>query len=339
MFGAGIAVGVDARHICLLVSPGAGRGRGATVGADVAGRLTARGHRVTVVDQPDPRSATDRTRHLLATPGEAPDAVVVVGGDGGVHVALNALLPGTAADPTHEGPPVHDVPPLGVVAAGSGNDFARTLGLPRDVGQGVDLIDECLRSGASFPVDLVSATGGPDGEPWGPRWFAGVLSAGFDSVVSDRANRLTWAPGPTRYALAVGRELPRYRARRYRLQLDGEAWDSEALLVSVANTVSYGGGMRIAPDASVSDGVLDVVLVRPLPRLRFLRLFPKVYAGTHTDVSEVEIRHAKRVRIHVVDGGPITGYADGERLGPLPAEIEVHSAAVAALGRAPEGAP
>jgi diacylglycerol kinase (ATP) len=165
----------------------------------------------------------------------------------------------------------------------------------------------------------------------GSRWFAGALSAGFDALVSQRANRLSWLPAALRYNVAALLELGPYRARRYAIDLDGERWDVDAMLVTVANTANYGNGMQIAPDASTFDGLLDVVVVKPLPKLRFLLLFPKVYKGAHVDLPYVEIRRAARVRVAVGDGPPIVAYADGERLWPLPVTAEVRKGALGVL--------
>lgn len=321
-------------HVLVLVSPTAGRGRGETTGGDVVARLRSAGHRVTVVDRPDPASASAVTRALL-DPGVAgrPEALVVVGGDGSLHVAVNALL-GTNGGV--EGPPVA----LGVVPCGTGNDFATGLGLPHDPGGAVAALDRCLREGTRWAVDAVHVAPDPLGStepPWdGERWYAGVLSAGFDAAVSERANGMTWVQGSARYALAVARELPPYRPRRYSLDLDGETWEVDALLVSVANAPTYGGGMRIAPSADPADGGLEVVVVEPLPKVRFLGLFPRVYRGTHVDLPYVTVRRAKRVRVSIVDDRPpLVAYADGERLAPLPLTCEVRPAAVPLLAAAP----
>lgn len=312
-------------HVCVLVSPAAGRGRGESTGGEVVGRLRDLGHRVAVVDRPDPAAAIAETRRLL-TGDDGPEALIVVGGDGSLHVGLNALL----------GVDDGETVPFGIVPCGTGNDFVRTLGLPGTPGPAVDAIDRHLRAGTTWPVDAVRVSADPLGSadaPWdGQRWFGGVLSAGFDAAVSERANAMAWVNGSARYALATARELPTYRPRRYVLDLDGEAWEFEALLVSIANTSTYGGGMRIAPGADAADGALDVVVVRPVPKLRFLGLFPQVYKGTHVDLSYVEIRRAKRVRVSVVDDrSPLVAYADGERLAPLPLTCEVRPAAVPLL--------
>ncbi|MGF1648295.1 MAG: diacylglycerol/lipid kinase family protein [Kineosporiaceae bacterium] len=332
----------DGSHVVVLVSPTAGRGRGETTGGDVVAGLRAAGHRVTVVDRPDPASATGATRTLLDLRShDRPEALVVVGGDGSLHVAINVLL-GTNGRTGADGvaDPAAVPVALGVVPCGTGNDFAAGLGLPHDPRAAVAAIDRCLREGVRWAVDAVHVSADPQGSaepPWdGERWYAGVLSAGFDAVVSERANAMAWAQGSARYALAVARELPPYRARRYALDLDGATWEVDALLVSVANAPSYGGGMRIAPSAEVADGELEVVVIRPLSKVRFLGLFPRVYRGTHVDLPYVEVRRAKRIRVSIVDDrAPLVAYADGERLAPLPLTCEVRPAAVSLLAVPP----
>ena len=121
-----------------------------------------------------------------------------------------------------------------------------------------------------------STSGGPNG-----RWFAGVLGSGFDSMVNERANRMTWPSGRSRYNLAILAELRTFRPVPYTLELDGETWQTEAMLVAVGNGSSYGGGMRVCPDARLDDGLLDVTVLGPISKLEFLRVFPTVYKGTH----------------------------------------------------------
>ena len=122
----------------------------------------------------------------------------------------------------------------------------------------------------------------PDGSPAG-RWFVGVLGAGFDAIVNERANRWRWPRGRAKYVAAMLRELPVFRPRAYTIDLDGEVWSTAAMLVAVGNGPSYGGGMRVTPDARLDDGLLDVMVVEPISRAEFVRIFPKVYAGTHVD--------------------------------------------------------
>ncbi len=226
--------------------------------------------------------------------------------------------------------------PLGLIPAGTGNDVARALGLP--IGDPAAAAAVVVR-GLSDPahrrwIDAVRVTpaggepppdAGPDDQP---RWFAGVLGAGFDALVNERANQWRRPRGRSRYVLAMLRELPVFRPRTYTLDLDGERWVSAAMLVAVANGPSYGGGMRVCPDAELDDGRLDVMVVEPLSRTRLLTIFPRVYSGTHVTDRRVIIRRARTV---TVDAPGIVAYADGERIGALPLTCEVVPAAVQML--------
>jgi diacylglycerol kinase (ATP) len=216
-----------------------------------------------------------------------------------VHLGVNVC----AGSPTR----------LAVVAAGTGNDFARNLGLPvRDAAAAVSLLTE----GSTREIDLGRVSHGVAGE----KWFGGVLGAGFDAVVNARAQRMTWPRGQMRYNLAVLRELPVFRPIPYAIELDGHRIETRAMLVAVANTTSFGGGMRVCPDADVADGLFDVMIVHALSVAAFLRVFPKVYSGTHTTHPAVEIHRARRVRL---EASGIHSQADGESFAELPIDAEV----------------
>lgn len=312
-------------RVVLLVNPSSGAGRGAAVGDAALTRLRGLGHEVEQVVAPDAATAERlATRAVSRSGSDAVDALVVVGGDGVVHLGLNVVA-GTGV-------------PLGVVPAGTGNDLARAWGLPSDPVAAVDTVDACLRLRSVRRLDAVR-TVPVDGAGGDARWVAGVVAAGFDAVVNERANGWRWPRGAARYNLAIARELPVFRPVPYRLVLDGQVWETESLLVAVANTASYGGGMRIAPDASATDGLLDVVVVRPVPLHRFVRLFPKVYQGTHVELDVVEVRRAATVEVTVDGGGrhprPIVAYGDGERLGSLPRRFTATPGAVAVLAPLP----
>jgi diacylglycerol kinase (ATP) len=236
------------------------------------------------------------------------DAVVAVGGDGMAHLALQAC----AGTPTA----------LGIVPTGTGNDLARALSLPvGDPSASADL----LAGGAIRVVDAVRTA---------DQWWACVLGVGFDGAVNDRANRMRWPRGRRRYDLAVVAELRTYRPTRFVLTLDDDRVEVDAMLVAVGNAPSYGGGMKVCPDAVLDDGLLDVVVVGPLSRTRFLRLFPRVFAGTHVRDPSVTVRRARHV---VIDGPPsATAYADGERIGTPPLSCALQPGALRVLG-VPQG--
>jgi diacylglycerol kinase (ATP) len=242
------------------------------------------------------------------------DAVVVSGGDGMVNLAVNAVA-GTGT-------------PLGIVAAGTGNDIARELGLPLAVEDAAAVVVRALDDGSRRTVDAARC----HLEGGGVRWFAGVLCAGFDAVVNERANAWTWPRGQARYTLAVARELPVFREHSYVLDLDGRRVSGRAMLVAVANAPAYGGGMRISPGSSMDDGLLDVVVAGPMSRFELLRIFPKVFSGRHLDHPRVTVYRAARVRVEALpDQKGIVGYADGERFGPLPLTCEAVPGALTLL--------
>lgn len=288
---------VTRRRVVLAVNPSASFGRHPEAGERVEVRLSAAGHRVSRVVAADVGALEVETRRAVA---EGADVLVVVGGDGMVHLGAG-IVAGTGL-------------PLGIVPTGTGNDFARGLGL---VTGDVDAAVECLIGALQRPPRTVDA--GLARIEGREVWFAGVLSAGFDARVNERANRMRRPRGASRYVLALLRELAALRPIRYAVSFDGgPPQKTDAVLLAVANNSSLGGGMRIAPGADLCDGALDVVVVRPLGRLRFLRLFPRVFRGTHVELPQVETTRARSV---VIDAESVVAYADGERLGRLPVEI------------------
>lgn len=289
----------------LMVNPTSGKNTGAQVGQQALSLLRDAGVDVLDLSAFDARSAVEQGRAAIES--GAIDRLVVGGGDGMVHLGAN-LCAGT---------PVA----LGVIAAGTGNDIARELGLPvRDAAASVQRI----LSSSTRQVDAARHTTAT-GEQ---KWFLGVLAAGFDAVVNERANQLTWPKGPMRYNLAILRELPVFRAIPYTLVLDGERIDTEAMLVAVGNGPAYGGGMRVTPDASFDDGLLDVLILRKISTFEFLRVFPKVFKGTHVSHPAVQIRRARTVSL---EAKGIVSYADGERFAPLPMSMEVVPGALTVL--------
>jgi diacylglycerol kinase (ATP) len=274
------------RQITLLVNPTSGHGRGARVGRAVAVLLSGAGLAVRQLAGRDVRESQDLAYEAVA---QGTDALVVVGGDGMVHLGLQAVGGTDVA--------------FAVAPAGTGNDFARALGIPlRDPAAAAAIIV----TGAERRIDLGRTAS---------QWFGGVVAAGFDARVNDRANRMSWPRGRMRYNLAMLAELSVFRPVPYALELDGEAWQTSAMLVAAGNIPSYGGGMKVTPNAIMDDGLLDVMIVKPLSKTRFITVFPRVYTGSHVRLPVVEVRRAKRVHI---DAPGITAYADGERLGPLP---------------------
>jgi diacylglycerol kinase (ATP) len=289
----------------LIVNPTSGKNTGARIGTEALTLLRAAGVDILDLSAADARSATEQGRAAIAA--GAVDRIVVAGGDGMVHLGAN-LCAGTGV-------------PLGIIAAGTGNDIARELGLPvRDAAKAV----ERILAGSTRAVDLARHTMAT-GED---RWFVGVLAAGFDAVVNERANEWRWPKGPMRYNLAILRELPVFRAIPYVLELDGTRLETEAMLVAVGNGPSYGGGMKVTPDASFDDGLLDVLVLHKISTAEFLRVFPRVFKGTHTSHPRVQVLRARTVRLEATG---IVSYADGERFAPLPMTVEVVPGALTVL--------
>ncbi|WP_425247855.1 diacylglycerol kinase [Streptomyces sp. NEAU-NA10] len=292
-------------EITLFVNPTAGRGRGAHAALPAASALRAAGWSVRTVAGGDAEDALARARAAVA---EGTGALVAVGGDGLVHLALQAVA-GTDT-------------PLGLVAVGTGNDFARALGLPlRDPAAAGRLVADALAAGRIRDIDLGQAGG---------RWFGTVLASGFDSRVNDRGNRMQWPAGRARYDLAMLAELAAFRPLPYRIRLDdGAVREVEATLVAVGNGPSYGGGMRICPGADLGDGLFDVTVAGDFGRAALLRVFPRVYRGTHVEHPQVTVYRAAEVEIAAPGS---TGYADGEPLGPLPLTARCVRGAVRIVG-------
>ncbi|WP_217200449.1 diacylglycerol kinase [Streptomyces buecherae] len=291
--------------ITLFVNPTAGRGRGARAAQPAARVLRDAGFRVRTVLGADAGDALSRARAAVAG---GTGALVAVGGDGMTSLALQAVA-GTGT-------------PLGVVAVGTGNDFAQATGLPvRDPGAAARLIAASLKSDGGRPVDVGLA---------GETYFGTVLASGFDSRVNDRGNRMRWPTGRFRYDLAMVAELAGLRTFPYRLRLDdGPEREVEATLIAVGNGASYGGGMRICGGARLDDGLFDITVVGPCTRRTLLRVFPRVYRGTHLGHPAVTTYRAARVSLAAPG---LTGYADGEPLGPLPLTAVAVPGAVRLLG-------
>ena len=275
----------------LVINPVAGQGKGTTVGTYVAGWLSQRGIPYTIVTG---NTSIAQTDHLASFIEKNPDTqgVIAVGGDGLLHNVLQHVVPRQI--------------PLAMIPAGTGNDFVRTLGW------NLDSLDPQLEAVANQSATSVDV-GLVDGE-----WFAAILSTGFDSVVNERANTLAWPKGPMKYNAAIAIELPRFKPRHYEITLDDRTISTEAMLIAVSNARSYGGGMLVCPNANIIDGLFDVMVLHPVSTIEFVKVFPKVFAGTHISHPAVEIVRSRSVRIE----SKAVAYADGERIGQLPIAAE-----------------
>lgn len=282
-------------RVTLLTNPMAGHGNAPHAAERAVARFQELGIDVVEIVGRD----AEHARRLVDGAVEAgTDALVVVGGDGVIRLALQSLAR-------------TDIP-LGIVPAGTGNDHAREYGIP--VGDPAAAVD-VIAGGRTEPVDL-GLIRSADGTS---TWFGTVAATGFDSLVSDRVNRMRWPHGRMRYNVAILAELSQLRPLPFRLVLDGEREIvADLTLAAIGITRSYGGGMQICPGADHSDGLLDITMVAAGSRLKLIRLFPTVFKGTHIDLDEVS---TARARTLTIDSPGINAYADGDFVGPLPAEI------------------
>ncbi|MCL1897993.1 MAG: diacylglycerol kinase family lipid kinase [Micrococcales bacterium] len=299
----------------LVVNPTAGKGKAHKADPQLREAFTKLGFQVEDLTAPDLAAATSSTRHAVV---EGLDALVVAGGDGMTHLGVNAVA-GTSL-------------PLGLIGLGTGNDVVRGLGLPRNkLDEGVKAIAAALETGPRR-IDAVKIS---DTTHSMQEWFCGVLSAGFDAAVNALANQLQFPRGESVYVRALMKELRHYRPYGFEVEVDGQpVWQGPAALVAVANGYYIGGGMKIAPQAVMDDGFLDVVIGGPLSRAALLRVFPKVYRGNHMHHRQVHAYKGKTVTIKPrLDLGPQPpdAHTDGERIGPLPLRCEVVPGAVLVL--------
>jgi len=280
----------------LVINPVSGQGQGTTVGTYVAGYLNQHKVEFTIVTGNSSIAIAD---HLKIFIDKNPNCsgVIAVGGDGLMHIILQILVPAQI--------------PLALIPAGTGNDFVRTLGWDLE---DVDIELNKIITTKPVAVDL----GLVDGE-----WFGAILSTGFDSIVNEKANTMQWPKGPMKYNAAIAIELPRFKPRHYEITLDDRTISTEAMLIAVANGRSYGGGMLVCPNAQINDGLFDVMVLHPVSKIEFMKVFPRVFAGKHVSHPAVEIVRSKNVSIE----SKAVAYADGERIGQLPISAEcIHNA-------------
>lgn len=270
----------------VVINPHSGNGRGAAVADKVTAHLSQRG---ALYQSLASNSAEELSIELSqAISSGIFQGVIAVGGDGLAHLVLQHAVPAHL--------------PFLVIPAGTGNDFVRTLGWSLESIE--PILDKALQSEPQA-IDL----GNVDSE-----WFGAILSTGFDSVVNEKANQLRWPKGPQRYNVAIALELTRFKPIEYEIVCDGNTIVTEAMLVAIGNGKSYGGGMNICPQAQLNDGLFDIVILEPVSKVEFLRVFPRVYSGSHLSHPAVKTMRAEKVTINA----RAVAYADGERIGPAP---------------------
>ena len=274
----------------IAINPKSGHGKGAIVGQEVIQYFAQR----EIQYQTFSGATADELKKDLETflSSNQCSGVICVGGDGLAHLVLQLVVPRSI--------------PFAVMPAGTGNDIVRTLGWSLDDITGY--LDRVINE-TPKPIDL----GNVDSE-----WFAAILSTGFDSVVNERANSLSWPKGPQRYNVAIALELPRFQPLRYEIELDTERISTEAMLIAIGNGRSYGGGMYVCPQAQLNDGLFDVMILEPVSKVEFLKVFPKVYSGSHISHPKVRIVRSSKVKLTA----SAIAYADGERIGAAPISAE-----------------
>jgi len=275
----------------IVINPTSGRGRGAEVGKAVVGYFSRNDLKYQILTGNSAENLRRQLEEFLKQNPTCP-GVMCVGGDGLAHLVLQAVVPVGVA--------------FAVIPAGTGNDFVRTLNWPLDK---LDFQLDYVTTQEPTKIDL----GLVDGE-----WFGAVLSSGFDSVVNERANSLKWPTGPAKYNVAIALELPLFKPSHFEIELDDQRFSTEAMLVAVGNGSSYGGGMQVCPEASINDGFFDVMILRPVSKIEFIKVFPKVYSGQHIYHPEVDVYRTRKIRI----SSNAVAYADGERIGALPVSAE-----------------
>lgn len=303
----------------VVVNPTANSNRARGTGGAVLRELSALGHDVVDLSADTADAALVGARAACAAADDRIDALVVVGGDGMVHLGVNAVA-GTEI-------------PLGLVAIGSGNDFARTVRLPVHDGRAaLQLLQTALENGPR-PIDVLRSEPLGGGEPVRT---ACVLSAGVDAAVNARANGYSFPPGGGKYIRGVLAELAGFRPYGYRVTTDGDRRDLVGTLIAVANGPYLGGGMKIAPDARLDDGLADVVIAEGLTPWQVVRLFPRIYSGSHVDHPAVRVVRAHEVLLEAwaPHPAPPEAFGDGERIGSLPLRVTVEAGGVQLLAPA-----
>ncbi len=293
-------------RVGLAINPASSRGRGASFGARA--REIMNSYPVEIVDLSGRSAGECRDRCRAAAQAGDIDALVAVGGDGMVHVGVDALA-GT------------DVP-LGIVAVGSGNDNAREFRLPiRKVDDAAHQVMSCLFGGRFRPTDIIEIS-----HAHGTTHALAIVSAGIDAEVNLRTNDLTWPKGNLRYVRALADAIKDYPAFGVKVTADGRTCEGPVTLLCVANTRYFGGGMNIAPMAQTDDGLLDLIIGYAPTRRRLTPILPMIYSGRHTHSSLVHHLRATCVRIEYLPRAgspPPLAMADGEVVGDLPLEIRV----------------
>jgi diacylglycerol kinase (ATP) len=292
-------------RIALVVNPAAGKGRASRPLPEVAGLLRDAGHSVELMLS---RSVDEAHAMAAEAVRDEVDVLAVMGGDGMMHLGLNTVAAEHRAGRTRT--------TLGLVPAGTGNDLCRGLGLdPTDPVAAARVV----AAGRSERVDLVAVN---------DRFVGAVVATGFDALVNRRANTMPRPKGSLRYVLAALAEIRVFTPLTYRLRVDGEPRELQAMLIAIGNTVYYGGGMQICPTADPRDGLLDLTIIHPVDRVTLLQLLPRMHTGSFVRHPCVERLRAREVHL---EGPGLLAYGDGERVDDVPLHVRVVPGALPVL--------
>lgn len=314
-----------------ILNPSSNRGRASSIEGLLRREADRLGLDLQLVVSPGPEAVPELVRDAIDA-GRVP---VAAGGDGTVNMVARAVLEASGAFPeepsereSQGGPGAARLPRFGIVPFGTGNDTAASLGIPvKDVAAAA----AALASGNSRVVDVLEVRS-DDGDLG---VSLGVTTAGFDSEVTETAERIRLLKGPVRYTVAVFRTLLTSSPTTFTVTVDDQEPDAfEAWLVAVANGPRYGGGMYIAPGARPDDGLADVCVVGPVSKPHFVRTFPKVFKGKHVEDPAIRLFKAERIRIEA--RRPFRCFGDGERIGALPVEVRVRPKAIEVVGASPQ---
>jgi len=295
------------RRIAVILNPGAGRGQGARRRTELEALLRSWTARAADAEWRIVETTAAGTAGALAGQAveQGANIVTAAGGDGTLNEVINGIVGSGAI--------------CALLPLGTGNDFARHIGLNTDLDRSVRNLFE----GQPQPVDLGRA---------GDRWFVNIAGCGFDALVAERINRgVRHLHGAAAYVVAVCQCLRTFKAAQMSLVLDGRQMETRAVMCSVANASSYGGGMLVAPGAKIDDGLFDICLLLDAGRIEFLRAFPRVFKGTHISHPKVTMLTAAEISINSVPPLPIL--IDGDVVGTTPVTFTMHRHALQMLMR------
>lgn len=297
-------------RVAVVANPTSGRGKGAKLIPKVDQLLMSLGvqHEMLVS-----RNASEAEQLAAKAAADGVDIVAALGGDGHVGNVANGIIGTEAA--------------LAVIPAGTGNDFARHLGLDR---KDPVAAARLLASPSTRGIDVVLVR-----HAEGERYFVNVAGTGFDSQVNEHANNVAFLKGTPKYIYSTFVTLARFKPGLFRIVIDGAERSVSGMLVAVGNGESYGGGMKVTPDARSDDGLLELCVLGAVGKGTFVKTFPKVFSGKHVTHPSVQMLQGKEIEISA--DRPFEVYGDGERFGPLPATFTVVTGALSVVTPAATG--